>query len=308
MTRKQVIHLKHYWNQLLALILLLFISPLCAEPTENNACLRCHGMTTLAYRTAETGKIVDLSIKQLAFTHSAHGTLSCTKCHEGTFDHYPHHPDPQKKLLSCVGCHEQQDDATKRQYRFTTIDAEFKRSIHATSDAIEAANFNCHTCHNPHQFRASQIGETLTTIIQNVNALCLKCHETAPLQHAWLPNQKRHWETVRCLECHTPLTEDNQPVSHHILTAESSNHDCVQCHSKNSQLLQRLYQYRVKTDITQQGWFNAAVFNEAYVVGMSRSPLLDRVALGIIGLTLLVLIAHGSGRYRAQRRMKRTQQ
>jgi hypothetical protein len=37
---------------------------------------------------------------------------------------------------------------------------------------------------------------------------------------------------------------------------------------------------------------------------MSRSPLLDALGLSVIGLTLLVLIAHGWGRYRAYRRLR----
>lgn len=312
MTCKQVIRLQRGWNRMLFLILLLMAAPLLAEPpaaaTTNMTCLRCHGMKTLAYRHPSTGKIVDLFVEQVALSHSVHGKLACTECHDGDFAHYPHRAETQQRSLSCVKCHEQQDDATKRHYQFTTIDAEYAKSIHATSDAVEAAAFNCHSCHDPHRFHASQIGDSLATIIHNDNALCLTCHEQARLKHAWLPNRERHWETVRCLDCHTPVTDSKQPVSHHILSAADSNHDCVSCHSKNSQLLNRLYRYRAANDVASHGWLNTAIFNEAYVVGMSRSAVLDRLALVIIGLTLCVLLAHGIGRYRAQQRLLRKQQ
>ena len=89
-----------------------------------------------------------------------------------------------------------------------------------------------------------------------------------------------------------------------ILAAKDSNFDCVSCHSKEARLLDRLYQYRSETELARRGWLSQAVFNEAYVVGMSRSPLLDALGLGVIGLTLLGLIAHGWGRYRAYRRLR----
>lgn len=295
-------------QQLLIVLIIATVNPAMANESraiDHSACLRCHAMTTLAYRDLDRNKIVNLSIDSQALAHSVHGKLSCAECHDGEFDRYPHRVDAQNSPLSCVSCHEEKDDAAERHYRFTTIETEYKQSVHAISNAPEAEGFNCHSCHNPHQFRASQIGEPLANIIHADNQLCLSCHELARARHAWLPNQEKHWQAVRCLDCHTPLSENGQTVSHQILKAESSNHDCVNCHSKDSRLLNRLYQYRAATDLEHHGWLNTAVFNEAYVVGMSRSPLLDRMALGVMGLTLLVLIAHGIGRYKAYQKVTR---
>ncbi|WP_304302905.1 nitrate reductase [Chromatium okenii] len=295
-------------QQLLTVLIIAAVNPAMANESpakDHNACLRCHAMTTLAYRDLDRNKIVNLSIDSQALAHSVHGKLSCVECHDGEFDRYPHQVDAQNPPLSCVSCHEEKDDAAERHYQFTTIEAEYKQSVHATSDAPEAEGFNCHSCHNPHQFRASQVGEPLANIIHADNQLCLSCHELARARHAWLPNQEKHWQAVRCLDCHTPLSENGQTVSHQILKAEASNHDCVNCHSKDSRLLNRLYQYRAATNLEHHGWINTAVFNEAYVVGMSRSPLLDRLALGVIGLTLLVLLAHGIGRYKAYQKVTR---
>ncbi|EXJ15596.1 cytochrome c3 family protein [Imhoffiella purpurea] len=282
-----------------------------SETVDNQGCLRCHQMATLAYRDPGTGEIVDLSIAPMALSHSAHGKLACSDCHSADFDRYPHPKRLKEETLSCVGCHEDQDDADQRLYRFETIDEEFERSVHATSDHPKAAGFSCHSCHDPHAFRNSRVGEEIRQIVHDDNAICLSCHKKVqdPLRdpHAWLPKREKHRESVRCLDCHTPLTEAGQPVSHRILAAEDSNRDCVNCHSKEPQLLNRLYQYRSEEDLASKGWVSKAVFNEAYVVGMSRSPLIDRLALAVIGITVLVLGAHGYGRYRAYRREQEDQ-
>jgi hypothetical protein len=90
------------------------------------------------------------------------------------------------------------------------------------------------------------------------------------------------------------------------LPAEESAENCVDCHSTNPQLLARLYHFRSEEDIARRGLLAQAVFNEAYVVGMSKSPMLDRISLMIIGLMVLLLTAHGVGRYLAHRANRRS--
>lgn len=293
----------------LLLTLVATASPAMDEtPTpENKSCLRCHAMATLAYRDPGTGEIVDLAVDPLALSHSVHGELDCIDCHEGDFDRYPHPSDAANETLSCLGCHEK-DDTQDNIARYQSIDAEYAESIHATSDSTEAKGFSCHSCHDPHGFRASQVGEEIAAIVRDDNRVCLSCHEKVrdPLSdpHAWLPNREKHWNAVRCLDCHTPLSDNGKTVSHQVLKAEDSNRDCVNCHSRESSLLNRLYQYRSEEDLATKGWLNKAVFNDAYVVGMSRNATLDLLGLTVIGLTLLVLAAHGFGRYKAYQRTK----
>ena len=279
-----------------------------SQAPDNKACLRCHAMATLAYRDPGTGDLVHLAVNPQALSHSVHGELACAECHEGDLDLYPHPSDRIGETLSCVGCHEARDDAEKRVYRFKTIDAEYARSVHATSDSVEVNGFSCHSCHDPHRFRASKVGEEIASIVHDDNQVCLSCHEKvrdpASDPHAWLPNREKHWNAVRCIDCHTPLSDTGQAVSHQILKAEDSNHDCVNCHSREPRLLNRLYQYRSAEDLARKGWLNKAVFNDAYVVGMSRNPALDLFGLIVIGLTLLVLAAHGVGRYKAYQRSR----
>jgi hypothetical protein len=113
-----------------------------------------------------------------------------------------------------------------------------------------------------------------------------------------LPNPTLHWRSVRCIECHTPATTH---FSHQILPAEQSARNCVECHSKEARLLTRLYQYRSQEDLQKNGWLNKAVFNQAYIIGMSRNETIDRWSLIILALTLVGLLAHGLGRFIANK-------
>lgn len=277
---------------------------------ENRSCLRCHGMATLAYRDPESGEIVDLAVGRQVFGLSVHGELACSQCHEGDYQRYPHPEALSAAELNCVDCHEDNPENTDR-LDFGLIEEEFEASVHAISDDPEAAGFSCHSCHDPHAFRASLLGREIPEIVAYDNQICMSCHDDLrdplTLSHSWLPNPGKHWESVRCLDCHTPLGENDRPVSHQILSAEQSNVNCVNCHSQGQGLLARLYEYRSQQDIESRGFFAKAVFNDAYVVGMSRNPLIDRFALVIIGLTLLGLAGHGYGRYRAYRSLRREQ-
>jgi formate-dependent nitrite reductase cytochrome c552 subunit len=300
------------WLSLVLLPLLgLSQTPPDAAAQEQRACLRCHAMATLAYRDPGSGELVELSVDPQQLGHSVHGKLACSQCHEQGYHSYPHTAELAATELNCVQCHQDHPDNSD-QLDFGLIDEEYQASVHALSDDPDAAGFNCHSCHDPHVFRASLLGREIAEIVAYDNHICLSCHETLrdPLtsSHAWLPNREKHWESVRCLDCHTPLSENNdRPVSHQILSAEQSNVNCVNCHSQARGLMTRLYQYRSREDIEERGFFAKAVFNDAYVVGMSRNPLIDWLALILIGLTVLGLTAHGYGRYRAYQALREQQ-
>ena len=135
----------------------------------------------------------------------------------------------------------------------------------------------------------------------------MSCHgelqDPVTAGHSWLPNRGTHWKAVRCLDCHTPISD---LPSHEILPAGQGVRSCDDCHSKGSTLLNQLYAYRSEQAMAQKGLISTAVFNQAYVVGMSRSPVIDSAALGLLGLTLAGLTAHGVGRYRAYRKYRST--
>ncbi|WP_296806336.1 cytochrome c3 family protein [Thiocapsa sp.] len=277
---------------------------LAEAAADRHACLRCHAMSTLGYRDPDDGEIVDLSIDREGLAHSVHGELACIDCHRRSYRRYPHPDRPAPGDLDCIGCHEDENQNLSRGW--VDIDAEFKRSVHAVSDSPRVEGFSCHSCHDPHRFRPAAVGEPIVQIVRNHNEVCLSCHEKliAPssTSHGWLPNRDAHWTSVRCVDCHTPVAVF---ANHEVLPAEKSEKNCVSCHSADPQLLARLYQFRSEEDIARRGLLAKAVFNEAYVVGMSKSPALDRLSLAIIGLMVLLLAAHGVGRYLVRRANRR---
>lgn len=273
--------------------------------SEQHACLRCHAMETIAYRDPQTWEIVDLSLDAHKLSHSVHGEMACTECHRRSYRRYPHPEQAERESFSCVGCHA--DDPVSATYDFNAIDAEYARSVHVAPGAKRAETFSCHSCHDPHAFNVSRVGQEIAEIVRDGNQVCISCHKRVqdPLSgsHDWLPKRDQHWSSVRCVACHTPVSDDaSKRISHQILAAEDSNRACVSCHSKDASLLNSLYAYRSEEELARQGLFSKALFNDAYIIGMSRNPTLDRISLAILALTLLVLTGHGLLRYRAYRR------
>ncbi len=276
------------------------------KDAERKACLVCHRMETIAYRDPETGEIRDLHIDLERYARSNHADLGCTDCHERDYRRYPHAHGSADEGLRCVGCHD--DDPKYQPYRFQKIEAELERSVHVGEDpdqptgATPRRKLTCFSCHDPHVFRATERGDDIAGIVQGHNRVCIACHtglrDPVTAGHLWLPNRETHWRAVRCLDCHTPVSD---LPSHEVLPAGQGVRTCDACHSKDSRLLGQLYAYRSEQSLAEKGLISMAVFNRAYVVGMSRNDTLDRVALGLIGLTLIGLAAHAVGRYRAYR-------
>ncbi|MGB5833350.1 MAG: cytochrome c3 family protein [Thiohalocapsa sp.] len=270
-------------------------------------CMRCHWMETMAYRDSETGKIVDLSIGREAYRHSVHAGLACADCHARAYKHYPHRASSADEALTCVGCHaERRDDGAAD---LAEIDLEYEHSVHAQ----QATNrFDCFSCHNPHRFHPVADAAPVAEVVAANNGLCLDCHteleSPVPRGHDWLPRPRAHWAAVRCIDCHTPLEgRDLYAPSHLLLGAAESNRNCVECHSKGSVLLAQLYNHRVEQEREEKGFLSQALYNDAYIVGMSRSPLMDRVGLAVAGMLLIGITAHGFGRYLAQKRRRESQ-
>ncbi len=292
---------------LLGLLLALLLptqAPVAAAEVSDD-CQRCHGMATLGYRDPITREIIDLHVDAAAFAASDHGNMACVDCHDRDYRTYPHALTIADEDLDCVGCH--REDREPRGSAYQRIDEEFLRSVHAQSptdaDPTSKLPMGCHDCHNPHSFRAARPGDDIAAIVSANNAVCLSCHQAVadPLDaaHAWLPNPDRHWTAVRCIDCHAPVAEHR---SHDVLVADQGNRDCVNCHSRNATLLNQLYSYRSETDLAEKGLVAKAVYNDSYIVGMSRSPTIDAIGLGVIALMLLGIGAHAFGRWRVYRK------
>jgi len=276
------------------------------EQGDSPECMRCHWMETMAYRDRETRKIVDLSVDAHAYRQSVHAALACGDCHDRGYKHYPHRTTSADEALTCVGCHaERGDDGAPD---LAEIGIEYKESVHAEE---APAKFDCFSCHDPHRFHPVPDTATVQEVVASNNQLCLDCHTEldtpVPRGHDWLPKPREHWAAVRCIDCHTPVEGRAmyQP-SHVLLSGDESNQNCVECHSQGSELLTQLYSYRVESAREDRGLVEQALYNDAYIIGMSRSPLIDGIGLVVILLTVLGVAAHGLGRWLGNRKRKGT--
>ena len=272
------------------------------QKDDSPECMRCHWMETMAYRDRETRKIVDLSIDRGAYRHGVHSELACRDCHDRGYRHYPHRTSSADEALQCVECHEEREDEGAP--NLIGLALEYQDSVHVVEGVDD---FSCFSCHDPHAFRPLAGDRSITAVVERSNGYCLDCHEKlltpVPKGHEWLPRPHAHWDSVRCLDCHTPI-EGRIPErpSHQVLAAEDSNRNCVECHSQGSTLLGQLYNYRSEQEREQKGFFAQALYNDAYIVGMSRNRLLDTISLIVIALMILGIGAHAAGRYLAYRK------
>lgn len=272
----------------------------------NQQCLACHTEAALKHPPQpglDLAKLRGFMVDPEAFKSSDHGRLACTKCHNEGYEEYPHAADAKESTGSCADCH------SKKAAR---IEDEFAKSVHAKN---MADTFSCNTCHNPHLMRvAAKLADPKKIVAQD-NRVCLGCHDSdqtfakfAPEKksrppideiHDWLPNTRLHWQSVRCVECHTPLSSDM--LSHEILGKDKAEKNCVSCHSVDSSLNARLYRHLAESEQQKHGFLNSVILRDAYVVGATRHPLLDAVIIGLVILTVLGVLIHGLLRFIAAR-------
>jgi nitrate reductase cytochrome c-type subunit len=303
--------LKTFFLFLALNIILIMVSTLQAQDLKKNTnnCLRCHGMKTLSYQDSIAGGIISLYVNPEKYQHSVHKRLTCTECHTNNgYYTFPHAPSVKSEKLSCLDCH--QEGKKFSSFHFKQKEKEFKESIHHKK---LKENFDCFSCHNPHDFNTTRGVRSTSKIIKLDNQICLDCHESNLSTHSlrngnsenlyaahnWLPKTKLHWNSVRCIECHV---SPGKELSHTILAKEEALKNCESCHSKNSVLLDKLYTFRAEESRQKKGILAALFHNTPYVVGMSRNPLIDQLSIIIFILTILALSAHGFGRWLGNRR------
>ena len=295
----------------LALVLTLFAgrSDAATDPGKdpNKACLRCHSMATMAYRDERTGRVVFLAVDPARFAASNHRRLKCTNCHHRDFKWFPHPDEIAGERLRCLDCH--RDDPKLRKRGFPEIGREVAASVHVRK---MGKAFDCFACHDPHSFRLA--GEDAPSLVAAANGVCLSCHAARErfasltardfpeleATHAWLPNAALHWRKSRCLDCH--LGEKPAAREHMILPAKKGVRDCVGCHSRNSVLFTQLYRHTAKESRSRFGFVNAALLNDAYVIGATRNLLVDRIALAVLELALGGIAGHAILRWRGRRK------
>lgn len=283
------------------------------DDAKNHVCLKCHASQIIKFQNEVTAKeqkklmnpyyIIDT----IGIKAGVHKSFDCTDCHSYDYSVYPH--DGKLKLApmsSCLDCHG--GDPTYATYQFERIDEEFKKSVHFT---VSGEDFTCGKCHNQHTYHptARNSGDVLE-IVEYSNSLCLSCHNDMSKYelisghqnpklvqvHSWLPNQKLHFNHVRCIECHTEVV-DSLMVSHNIMSKDKAVRKCVECHNANSKLKASLYKYTNLQNRADSTFLRSIFSNESYVIGAQQFPFLKKLSYLIIALTFAGIGIHLFFRY-----------
>jgi len=271
---------------------------------DNESCLRCHGEAKFVIEDPNTGRSThelmyhERAIDRDAFYSSVHRTFACTDCHSYDFNTFPHPVETRvEEQFLCMDCHGY--DETFAQYHFEDIEMEFQESIHNIEE------FTCWKCHDPHSYRAfMRNADDLAEAILYDNNMCLRCHANFDRftlltdreeivvvdSHDWLPNQTAHFQSVRCIECHTEIN-DSILIAHKILPITEAVQNCEECHSKDSRLMHTLYKFQ-SLEERKGGFINAIMINNSYVIGANQNILLNRLSFIVFGLTFLVIVFH----------------
>lgn len=281
-----------------------FVSPF---DSDNNRCLNCHGQEKYEYTNETLGRQVngkmcsDRIVNKNEFYTSNHKSFSCTDCHSEEYVKFPHAGELRmEQKYNCIDCHG--GDEKFAQYHFEEIEVEYQKSVHFK---LEEEGFTCWKCHDPHSYRISvRNSDNLKETVAYDNAICLSCHsdftrfqlltEKAEIniikKHDWLPNQAAHFSSVRCIECHTQIS-DSIPVAHLIKPREEAVQLCNECHSQNSLLMASLYKFESKEQ-RLDGFFNGIILNSSYVIGANRNEYLNLLSLIIFVAVAGVIVIH----------------
>lgn len=277
-------------------------------PEGNRHCLKCHTSQTFTIYNEWT----ELNEKRLMnpfyildtvrLKTGVHNSFNCIDCHSMDYETYPHNGELKlEPLNTCIDCHG--GDDAYASFQFEKIEEEFQKSIHFE---VSKEQFTCSKCHNQHYYKATaRNSDNIKDIVEYSNNMCISCHsnmnkyqlvsdhENPQLiqAHQWLPNQKLHFEHVRCIECHTVVV-DSLNVSHNIHGRENAERLCAECHSANSLLQASLYKYQNLQARSMGGSLNTIISNESYVIGAYQTPLLNLLSIIIFISTLFGISIH----------------
>ena len=269
---------------------------------DNEACLKCHAETKYLLKDEVFGREItqsmcpDKILDRDKYYSMVHKSFACLDCHAYEYEDFPHPIEARlEEAYQCIDCHGYDDNYA--QFKFEDIEIEYSESVHAA----EIENFTCWKCHDPHSYQLS-IRDDGTSIKQSIaynNDICLSCHSDFSRfelltdrdeidildTHDWLPNQAAHFGSVRCIECHTVLS-DSVLVAHHVQPSEFAVKKCAECHSKNSILMASLFKHQARESRSTLGFFNSVILNEAYVIGANRNEVLSFLGVLIFFITI----------------------
>jgi hypothetical protein len=276
---------------------------------ENEKCLQCHGQSKYSYFNKESKKKVtkrmysELIMNRSVFYESNHREFKCIDCHSEEYIEFPHAGNLRMESKpNCLDCHGGDEKYAK--YHFENIEKEFQSSVHSEK---HSEDFTCWMCHNAHTYLiTARTSENIKQTIAYDNAICMNCHsdfnkyqlltdkQTPNLikKHDWLPNQKLHFQSVRCIECHTKKINDSTLVGHNILPKKNAVKRCEECHSTNSVLMASLYRYKIKEIRSTQGFFRGILVNDSSVIGANRNFFLNIVSVLFASIVIVGLLIH----------------
>ncbi len=272
---------------------------------DNERCLVCHGESyfeltdTVMGVTQNRLMCEDYQVDRDKYYKSNHWSFACTDCHSYDMEIFPHPTSARlEEPYHCIDCHGY--DEQYAQYHFEEIQVEYEESIHAQIEV-----FNCWKCHDPHSYEINIRNSTnLEETILYDNNICLECHANYDNfqlltdreeivivdRHDWLPNEAAHFASVRCIECHTEIS-DSILVAHKLLPKDQAVQRCTECHSSDSRLLATLYKFQSKEFRADVGFVNGVIFNQSYVIGANRNTILNILSfIAFGGITLVILI------------------
>jgi hypothetical protein len=282
---------------------------------ENTKCFTCHGERKYTMFNKDSFETItrlmpsQYFIDTVAFYNGTHNSFKCSDCHSADYElSAPHNGELRFEAMpSCIDCHSGDPEYAK--YHFEEIEEQVKKSVHIQGCSDK---FSCWRCHDPHTYKSTaQNPESIKDLVAYNNAMCLKCHansvnymlmseESSPnliKQHEWLPNQASHFKSVRCIECHTALSNDSVLVAHQVLPKDKAVQKCAECHSCDSRLMHTLYKFKAKERRNEQGFFNGAILEESYVIGANRNYYLNVVSIAIFILVVGGIFIHAILRF-----------
>ncbi|MBF0562282.1 MAG: cytochrome b/b6 domain-containing protein [Alphaproteobacteria bacterium] len=243
-------------------------------------------------------KLRHLLMEADTYQASAHGRVECRTCHGAGCVQFPHAADSRSQISPCDECHAP---------KVMRIEDQYSQSVHAAKEGTEQDDkFTCVSCHDPHIYNvAANIG-TPKAIVAQDNRMCLNCHEDSArfmsmarpgemlfdldAGHKWLPNTRLHWQSVRCVECHTPLAKT---ISHEILGKEKAEQNCVTCHTRDTALRKRLYSHLAQTEHEAMGFTNSIILANSYVIGATGNSNIDLAIFVMMAAVVTAVLGHG---------------
>ena len=263
----------------------------------NAECLGCHseqGLKNPPRADMNLRGLANLLVSGERFTKSVHGEESCKDCHGASYSKFPHEGNSRFQIKMCPECHK----TAGREKQ-----AQFQTTLHFKNHPY---NFTCTSCHDPHTLQKPKALGSAKRVAAQDNGMCRDCHDSDYRWgkfttrerpnllevHKWQPNPELHWQSVRCVDCHTPPQETG--TNHALVGKDKAERDCVTCHSSTSSLRTRLYRFFAEQQsVANKGFLNGAVLTQAYVVGATRNEWVDWGTWAITAFLIFGLAVHG---------------